>query len=208
MARLIRAFPAHMKYATTLFVPLFFSAQLLAQQALPVDPSASMVMWTGTKITGEHTGNVKLAQGTITMNGTDLGAADITVDMGSITVTDLEDPDSNAKLLNHLESPDFFDTQHHVLATFRTTKVEKLTNAGAGKPNYRITGDLTIKGITHPVTFDCLVRQDGKAVRAAANLVFDRTKYDIRYRSGSFFPEIGDKAISDEVSLTFDIKAE
>lgn len=197
-----------MKHSASLFLALLFSAPLFAQRTLPVDPSAALLTWTGTKITGEHTGSVKLAQGSITMNGTDLGAADISVDMGSITVTDVEDSGTNAKLTNHLKSPDFFDTEHHALATFRTTKVEKLAGAAAGKPNYRVTGDLTIKGITHPCTFDCLVRQDAKAVRAAANVVFDRTKYDIRYRSGSFFPEIGDKAISDEVSLTFDIKAE
>lgn len=197
-----------MRTTTTLALLLFLTASLFAQRTLSVAPEASLMRWTGTKVTGEHTGHVKLAKGTITMNGDDLGAADMSVDMGSITVTDIENPGANAKLVAHLKSPDFFDAEHHALAMFRTTKVEKLADAAPGKPNYRVTGDLTIKGITHPVTFDCLVRHDGASVHAAAHVVFDRTKYDIKYRSGAFFPEIGDKAISDEVALIFDIKAE
>ena len=91
-------------------------------------------------------------------------------------------------------------------ATFTTTAVEKL-DVASGKPNYRVTGDLTIKGITHPNTFDVLFWMEGKEARAAATITFDRTKYDIKYRSGTFFPEIGDKAISDAVTLTFDVSA-
>lgn len=175
-------------------------------QAYTVDPEASRLMWTGTKMTGEHTGEVRIKEGTITMNGRDLGAADITVDMGSITCTDITNPASNAKLVGHLKSTDFFGVEEHPLATFRTTKVEGLP-ASSGQPNYRVTGDLTIKGITHPATFEVLVRPGGDVVNAAANLTFDRSKYDIRYRSGSFFDGLGDKLIHDEVKLTFDLRA-
>jgi hypothetical protein len=48
---------------------------------------------------------------------------------------------------------------------------------------------------------------DGDVARAAATFSFDRAKYDVKYRSGTFFPEIGDRVISDKVDLTFDVTA-
>src|SRR5688572_32780480 len=123
-------------------LPFLLTGAIQAQQTLSVDPAASKLMWTGAKLTGEHTGTVALAKGTIIMNGTDLGVADITVDMTSITVTDIEDPGTNAKLTGHLKSPDFFSVEQHPHATFKTTKVEKIEGATAGRANYRVTGDL------------------------------------------------------------------
>jgi len=176
-------------------------------QTLTIDPAASKVLWTATKITGEHTGGVPVKSGTIELSEASLVNARITLDMEVLTVLDIEDAGTNAKLLGHLKGPDFFETEKHPEATFTTTTVEKIADALPGKPNYRITGDLTIKRITLPNTFDCLFWMDGTTARAAAYLTFDRSKYDIKYRSGTFFPEIGDKAISDTVSLTFDVSA-
>ncbi len=188
--------------ASLLLVTCAISAQDFA-----IDPSASQVLWTGTKVTGEHTGTLGVKKGTIIMNGRDLGAADITMDMTAITCSDITNPGSNEKLVNHLKSADFFDVENHPEATFRTTKVEGLP-ANSGQPNYRVTGDLTVKGITHPVTFEVLLRKVGEVVHAAANLEFDRAKYDIRYRSGAFFEELGDRMIHDTVRLTFDVRAQ
>ena len=144
---------------------------------------------------------------TITVGNKTLEAAEVMIDMSGITCIDIENEGANAKLVGHLKSPDFFDVEQHPTATFKTTKVEAIADAVPGKPNYRVTGDLTIKGITQPNSFDCLFWVEGDKARAAAMLSFDRTQYDIKYRSGSFFPEIGDKAIADLVELTFDVTA-
>jgi polyisoprenoid-binding protein YceI len=175
-------------------------------QSYDVLPAESRLMWTGARVASEHTGALSIKSGTIEMNGRDLGASDITVDMTSIMCTDITNPGSNAKLVGHLKSADFFDVENHPVATFRTTSVEGLP-ANSGQPNYRVTGDLTIKGITHPNTFDVLVRTNGEVVSAAANLEFDRSKYDVRYGSGSFFDGLGDRMIKDMVQLTFDLRA-
>ena len=172
-----------------------------------LDGEGSRVLWTATKITGEHTGGVPLASGTIEVSEGELAGANVNLDMTGMTCSDLESAGSNAKLMNHLKSEDFFDVDKHPTATFKATQVEAIAGAGKGKPNYRVSGDLTIKGITHPNAFDCLFWMDGDNARAAATFTFDRTKYDVRYGSASFFSDIGDKAISDTVTLTFDILA-
>jgi polyisoprenoid-binding protein YceI len=178
----------------------------IAQSERTIDPAGSKLIWTGKKVTGEHTGGINVQSGTIGWSKDGLTSANVTIDMNSITCTDLEGGGAT-KLIGHLKSPDFFNTAAHGTATFKSTKVEPIAGAAPGQPNYKVTGDLTIKGVTHPITFDALAWHDGKVVRAAANLVFDRTKYDVRYGSSNFFEGLGDKAISDEVALTFDVTA-
>jgi polyisoprenoid-binding protein YceI len=184
--------------------------QLNAQGIDPLElvPDRSRVLWTATKVTGEHTGGVPVASGTMEVADGELIGANVTMDMSALTCIDIESPETNAKLVRHLKSDDFFAVEAHPTASFKTTSVEAIPGAGKGKPNYRITGELTIKGATHPITFDCIFWMDGSSGRAAANFTFDRSKYDIQYRSASFFSDLGDKAISDTVSLTFDITAQ
>lgn len=186
---------------------LLLAGGLYAQNELSVDPSASKFLWTATKVTGEHTGGVPVKSGTINAADGTLRGAEVTMDMTGITCLDIENEGANAKFVGHLKGADFFEVDKHPTAVFKITNVEPIRDAAAGKPNYKVTGDLTIKGITKPTTFDCLFWMDGRTARAAASFTFDRGQYDIKYRSGTFFPEIGDKAISDLVSLTFDVTA-
>lgn len=198
-----------MKYSLvlTLLTLLPFHATLLAQATMKVEPDECRLIWTGRKVSGEHTGGLSVAQGSITVDAGRLISAEMVVDMRSITCTDISNPNSNARLVAHLNSPDFFHTEQFPEATFRSTSVEPITGAAPGKPNHRITGDLTIKGITHPVTFDALVFEVDGWTRAAANITFDRAKYDVRHGSGSFFEGLGDRLIQDNVDLTFDLRA-
>lgn len=198
-----------MKSSLLIALSLFISTSVVGQSAPSptIDPAASKVLWTASKVTGEHSGAVPVKSGTLSVKDGALASATVTMDMTGITCTDIQNEGANAKLLGHLRSPDFFDVEQHGAATFITTAVEMLSDAAPGKPNYRVTGDLTIKGITHPNTFDVLFWMSETEAHAAASFTFDRTKYDIKYRSGTFFPEIGDKAISDTVSLTFDVIA-
>lgn len=198
-----------MKPLLLIAVSLLISSGAVGQanSSLTIDPAASKLLWTASKVTGEHSGGVPVKSGALSVKDGELASATVTMDMTGITCTDIENEGANAKFLGHLRSPDFFDVEQHGAATFTTTAMEKLPDAALGKPNYRVTGDLTIKGITHPNTFDVLFWMSENEARAAASFTFDRTKYDIKYRSGTFFPEIGDKAISDTVSLTFDVIA-
>lgn len=161
-----------------------------------VKTEESSITWKGHKVTGQHEGQIKLADGALLFDDNTLTGGNFTMDMTSINVTDLDADSGKAKLEGHLNSDDFFGTSTHKTATLNITNV----NGKNGK--YTVTGDLTIKSISHPVTFDMTV----KGNMATADLKVDRTKYDIRYGSASFFDNLKDKAIYDEFDLMVSLK--
>jgi len=164
-----------------------------AAEKVQVDTATSKVVWVGKKVTGQHTGEVKLAEGHLEFDGAAFKAANFTVDMTTITCTDLTDAEYNKKLVAHLNSDDFFATDKNKTAKFVTKSVTKVKGN-----TYKVTGDLTIKGKTAPATFNADVTKTG----ATAVITFDRTTYDVKYGSGKFFQGLGDKMINDEVQLT------
>ncbi|WP_159021592.1 YceI family protein [Formosa sp. L2A11] len=160
-----------------------------------VDVKESQVNWTGHKVTGQHDGTITLKEGTLEFNGQTLTGGAFTMDMTSINTTDLEG-ESKTKLDGHLKADDFFGTDKFPTATLKFTKVEALGS------DYAVTGDLTIKGITKPVTFKMNVTED----TAKAALKIDRTLYDIKYGSASFFDNLQDKAIYNEFDINVSLK--
>lgn len=181
--------------ASTALIGLF---SFLTVSTVSIDNSASTVTWKAYKVTGAHEGNITLKSGELTFSDDELTGGEFVIDMNTIAVTDIQGEYAE-KLKGHLLSDDFFGTASHPEAKLVLTKVKKKM---AGQ--YTLTGDLTIKGKTHPTTFDATVYQvDGKYI-ATGNLKVDRSKYDVRYGSGSFFENLGDKTIYDEFDL--DIK--
>nr|WP_295865591.1 YceI family protein [uncultured Chitinophaga sp.] len=167
-----------------------------------VDKSQSKLNWVGKKVTGQHSGTINVSDGKLDIENNVLKGGSFSLDTRSIAVTDIKDADGNAKLVGHLKSEDFFGVEKHPSANFVITQV---TPKGSGK--YDITGNLTIKGITHPITFPATVTVAGKQISAKADIKVDRTKYNIRYGSKSFFEGIGDKAIYDEFDLAVELVA-
>ena len=168
----------------------------VSAQTKKVDASASTINWVGKKVTGQHNGTVNLKDGALVFKGAKLVGGTFTVDMTSLTSTDLSG-EYQGKLNGHLKSEDFFGTEKFPTSTLVFKKI------GAKAKNvYTVTADLTIKGITKPVTFDITV--NGNTATTAFNV--DRTKYDIKYGSGSIFDNLGDKAISDEFELAVALK--
>lgn len=162
-----------------------------------VDAQQSKLVWAGKKVTGEHTGLAPISGGTVLLtDGGKLQGGSFDIDLKSLTVTDLTDADSNAKLTGHLKSDDFFSVEKYPTARF---VIKSAIPTGDG--NYDVTGKLTIKGITNEVKFPAQVRTDSNKLTATAKVTVDRTKYDIRYRSKNFFENIGDKAIYDDFTL-------
>jgi polyisoprenoid-binding protein YceI len=166
------------------------------------DTQKSVMGWNGKKVTGEHSGNFKLSEGTLTTDGGKLTGGTFTFDMNSITCTDLTDAGYNAKFIGHIKSEDFFNTAKFPTSTFKITKVTP-----KGGNAYDITGNMTIKGITNAVTFPATVKMNGNMIEADGKATLDRTKYDIRYGSKSFFENIGDKAIYDDFTIDMKIVA-
>ena len=170
-----------------------------AEEKFVVDTQASTLVWTAKKVTGSHTGAVTLAAGELALEGKALKRGSFDIDLSSITVTDITDPQSNAKLVGHLKGEDFFSVNAFPKASFVLTSA-----APQAGTTYLVKGKLTIKGITNDVEFPASIIKDGKKLTATGKIVVDRTKYDIRYRSTNFFENLGDKAIENE--FTLDIK--
>ncbi|WP_396590397.1 YceI family protein [Allomuricauda sp. R78024] len=164
------------------------------KKAVKVDEST--VTWKAYKVTGSHTGTIALKSGALEFEGDKLTGGEFVVDMTSIANTDLEG-DYKGKLEGHLNSDDFFGTATNPTSSLVFTKVE-----ASGKNSYKVTGDLTIKGITKPVTFDVSIYGN----KATATLKVDRAAYDVKYGSGSFFDNLGDKTIYDEFDLVVDLQ--
>lgn len=164
-----------------------------------VDPAASKLVYLAKKVTGEHTGEVKLANGHLNFEKDALKGGEFEIDMTTITNNDLTDKDYHAKFINHMFSDDFFGIEK-----FKTAKlVIKSAKKEKAADTYKVTGDLTIKGKTAPVIFDAIATKE----KATAKVVFDRTKYGIKYGSGKFFQGLGDKMIYDDVQLDVTLAA-
>jgi polyisoprenoid-binding protein YceI len=157
-----------------------------------VDIAKSKITWVGKKVTGQHTGTITLRSGTLDFNNNALSGGMFEMDMTTISCTDLTG-EYAGKLVGHLKSDDFFGVEKHKTASFKITKVMP----GSKANSYRVEGNMTIKGITAPVSFEAML-ENGKAT---AKIVIDRTKYDIKYGSGSFFDNLGDKAIDNNFEL-------
>ncbi len=182
-------------------------AHIAKSNTLIVDPTRSTLNWTAKKVGGEHTGTVKIASGTLQVRldprSNRLIGGNFTMDMTTITDTDITNEGMNAKLTNHLKSEDFFSVEKHPKSTFTLTKAAPIAKAKAGQPNYTVTGNLTIKGITHPVTFPAVVKLSGDNAEATAKFDIDRTKWDIKYRA-AIIGTAADKIIDD--NFTIDLK--
>jgi polyisoprenoid-binding protein YceI len=166
-------------------------------QTKKVDATKSSINWVGKKVTGQHNGTVNLKDGALVFKGKKLVGGTFTVDMTTLTTTDLKAGQGKEKLDGHLKADDFFGTEKFPTATlvFKTISTK-------AKNVYSVTADLTIKGITNLVPFEIVV--NGNTATTKFNV--DRTKYDIKYGSKSFFESIGDKAISDEFELAVSLK--
>lgn len=160
-----------------------------------VDNSKSTINWEAKKVVGGHVGHISMKEGTVKVNGNAVTGGTFVIDMPSLECTD------NGRVTGHLKNADFFDVEKFPTATFVISKVD-----GSGA-NARVTGKLTIKGITKDLTFPANIAVNGNTLTTKATVKVDRLEYDIRFRSSRFFADLGDRAIEDEFTLTLDITA-
>ena len=175
---------------------LAFVSVAATAQNKKINVTKSTVKWVGKKVTGQHEGTVNLQDGILVMKAGKLTGGSFTVDMTTITDTDLQAGQGKEKLEGHLKGDDFFATDKFPAAT-----MDFKTITAKSKGVYTVTADLTIKGKTNPVKFDLAVG----AKSASTKFNIDRTKYDVKYGSGSFFQNLGDKTISDEFEVTVNL---
>jgi len=173
----------------------FLALATLSLQAANLDLTKSKISWMGKKevVDGKHHGNVAIKKGQLMMKDGQLSGGEVVVDMATISTTDLSG-DWKTKLETHLKGDDFFKVEKYPTTSFKANSVKS-----AGKKKYKVKGELTILGTKKPV--ELVLAEKGKAY--SGKLVIDRTKWGLKYGSGSFFDNLGDKAISNEITLDF-----
>lgn len=163
-----------------------------------IQKSASTVNWTGKKVLGLHTGSINIANGYVEVSDNQLKGGEVHIDMTSIVITDIEDKKTSNDFLEHLLSDDFFSVDQFKIAKLAITGSSKTDN---GK--FRVDGTLTIKDISHPVSFIATIEVFTDYLSSLGEIVIDRTLYNIRYGSGKFITNLGDKLIHDDFILQF-----
>ncbi|MCS6934687.1 MAG: YceI family protein [Chitinophagales bacterium] len=192
-------------WAATLCIAALAAAK--HTESFVVDTAASSLHWIGKKVTGQHDGYVKIKSGVLIMNhGTPVGGR-FEIDMTTITCADIKDEKKNSDLVEHLKDDDFFSVKKFPTASLALTSISRIPESKPGEPNYQVSGNLTIKGITQPVQFPALFEIAPRQVKAAAKISIDRTKWNITYKSGTVFPSLADKAIYDNVEFEVFITA-
>lgn len=179
---------------SAIILALATATSALAQnQSYTINASASQLAWTGYAEVGSWapSGTIQLVKGQLTRNGTQIRSATMTMDMTTIQ-------HENGQLQTHLRDEAFFDATRFPTATF---VLRTLTGTTA-------SGQLTLKGVTKPVSFPVVVSQAGNGLRVKGRAVIDRTQFGIRYNSTNFFADLGDQAIKNEFALTFDLIAQ
>lgn len=163
-----------------------------------IQQTSSTVNWTGKKVLGLHTGSINIANGYIEITDNAIISGEIVIDMASITITDIADKKTHDEFLGHLQNDDFFS-----IAQFKTAKLSITGSIKIETNKFKIDGNLTIKDITHPVSFIATVEVFTDFLHALGEIVIDRTLYNIRYGSGKFIDNLGDKLIYDDFVLQF-----
>ncbi|MDA3615085.1 YceI family protein [Polluticaenibacter yanchengensis] len=162
-----------------------------------IQTESSTVNWTGKKVLGLHTGTIQIKSGFLSFEKEEIINGEIVIDMTSIIITDIADRAIYKEFFDHLNNDDFFSVNQ-----FKTASL-KIRSGRKEASHYRINGDLTIKDITHPIQFIATVEIFTDFLHALGEIKIDRTLYNIRYGSGKFLPNLGDKLIYDEFVLQF-----
>jgi len=169
----------------------------MENQKFEIVSAQSNIDWVGKKVTGAHNGTIAVKAGELVLNDGKLTDGKFIIDTTSIKILDVTDPATNAQFAGHLASDDFFSIEKYPEATLEITSVS----------GNHVEGNLTIKGITHPLAFDAAVNINGDILIATGKLVIDRTKYEMKFRSGNFFKDLGDTLIYNDFELNVSLTA-
>lgn len=167
------------------------------------DASNSAIMWKGYKPTGSHTGDIAIESGVLTMNGDTIESGTFLIDMNSISVTDIPvEEEANAKLAGHLKSDDFFNAEVYPTSAFEITGFELKDGKGM------LSGNLKMKDVENNITIPVSINDNGDTLTLKSEtFTIDRSKWNVKYGSKSFFDDLGDKFINDDFELQITLVA-
>lgn len=166
-----------------------------------VDNAKSTMQWHGSKVTGEHNGTIQIQSGELKVEDGKITAGEFVIDMSTIKET-VDESNAEAakyarKLEGHLKNEDFFEVETYPTSKFVITKVEGNT----------VSGNLTIKGITKEISFPATINVSESDLTAHAEFTINRADWNVKYGSSTFFDDLGDKVISNDIDYTIDLVA-
>ena len=169
-----------------------------------IDLEQSKLEWVGRNLLNKHWGEVGLRGGSITFRGDRFVSGLVSIDMTDIRCADLANDSLHDVLIAHLQSDDFFDVAHWPKAVFEITDATPIPSAKLGAPNYRVAGNLTLRGVTSPLSFEMVagITSNGKGA-AQASFSIDRTLWNVIYGSGKFFRRLSGHLVNDMIDLQF-----
>jgi len=188
-----------MKKNTLLILFVALTSFVFAQKgtSYAVDPAKSSIKWAAKKVGGGYEGTINISKGNFLVDNNSIKGGQFTIDTKSIAV-----PNGSDRLVNHLKNEDFFDVQKYPTANFVLTDIKK---NGA---TTMVSGQLTIKGISKQISFPATIQYAKDSLQATAtNIKIDRTQFGIQYNSGSFFADLGNKAIENDFVLNITLHA-
>lgn len=182
-------------------IALATPARVEASSAWQIDPRHSAAEFSVRHLMISNVrGQFSKVTGTVTFDEKDVtkSSAEVTIDT---TTIDTREPDRD----KHLRSADFFDVQNFPTMTFRSKRV---TQSGPGK--LKMTGDLTIRGVTHEVTFDvegpaAAIKEQSGRLRSAATATtqINRQDYGVKWNRNI---DNGGVVVGDNVTITVDLE--
>ena len=166
-----------------------------------VNQNTSLLTWIGKKVSSGHNGTIMLKDGYLNVRPDGSIDGKFNIDMNSISVSDLQGR-GKASLERHLKNEDFFSVDDFPFSyiEFRSNKSHIINN------QVDLMASLTIKNITHPLKFTAKIIEVSPKLKINADLVFDRSIYDVKYGSGKFFENLGDRLILDEIPIGVDLE--
>jgi len=188
-----------------IFVGTVLVTLITASDTLYINVDSSTINWIGRKVTGEHSGTLNLSKGWVVMQEGSIIGGKFIFDMTSIKNTDIESPEWKEKLEKHLMAEDFFFTDsfpHAILEIKDHSQIVKYNT----EINNRIIADLNIRGITHEINFPLEISQVQSIFYTEGTIDINRTIFNIRYKSGTFFDGLGDRMIYDNFTVQFSLQ--
>ena len=162
-----------------------------------VNLEESTIEWQGFKPTGSHKGTINITSGSFTINEGSIQGGSFVIDMNSI-----KESEGSARLEGHLKSADFFEVENYPNANFEITGLEEKDG------NTMLSGNLTLKDATNNVTFPVTVTNEADVLTVSSDVFkIDRSKWNVKYGSKSFFDDLKDKFINDDIELKISVMA-
>jgi polyisoprenoid-binding protein YceI len=198
--------------AVTIIFSLVFSASEIHagspdKSSFELKSENSKINWKGKKPGGEHYGYIEVVKGALETDGSAIKGGTFTIDLNTIVCEDLTNEGMNNRLVGHLKSEDFFYTEKYPNAYFAITDVVSQASSKDGfTANYKVTGDLTIRGIKNEISFPAKIDMNGNEITAKTGKIeLDRTKWNVNFQSKKIFANLTDQFINDEMIITLDL---